>query len=79
MTPTNSQDARGFLGLAGAIAGGAASAGFALSQIENRRTQAARSHAQQGSPAGLFYVVAMCGDGEDVGLKIDCLSGHGAQ
>ena len=79
LTPANAENARGFLGLAGAVVGGAASSGFALSQIENGGAQAARSHAQQGSPAGLFHVVAMCGDGQDVGLEIDCLSGHGTQ
>ncbi len=79
VTPANAEDAGGFFGFTGAIVNTAASAGFALSQIENRGAQATRSHAQQGSAAGLFYVVAMRGDGEDVGFEIDCLSGHGAQ
>jgi hypothetical protein len=40
---------------------------------------AARSHAQQGSSAGLFHVVAMSGDGEDVSPEFECLSGHRSQ
>ena len=77
LPPANAENARGFFGFAGAIFRGAARAGFALSQIENRRAQAARSHAQQRSSAGLFHVVAMRGDGKDVGAEVDCLCGHG--
>ena len=76
MTPADSQDAGGFISLTGALISGAARAGFALSQIENRRAQATRSHAQEGSSAGLFHIVAMSSDGENVGSEVDCLCGH---
>jgi hypothetical protein len=79
LAPANAEDAGGFIGFTSAIGNTATSASFALRQIENRRAQTTRSHAQQRSSAGLFYVVAMRGDGEDVGLKIDCHCGHGAQ
>jgi hypothetical protein len=76
MTRADAQDAGGFFGFAGALIRSAACAGFAPGQIENRRAQAARSHAEQGASAGLFDVVAMSGDGENVGSEVDCLCGH---
>jgi hypothetical protein len=79
LTPANSQDAGGFVSLTGAAGGCAARAGFALGQIENCRAQSARSHAQQGSSAGLFHVVAMSGNCEDVGSEFNCLCGHRSQ
>jgi hypothetical protein len=79
LSPADSEDAGGFLGLAGAIGGCAARAGFALCQIENCRAQSARSHTQQCSSAGLFHVVAMSGNCEDVSSEFDCLSGHRSQ
>ena len=79
LTPANAEDAGGLVSLACAIVGGAARAGFALGQIENCRAQSARSHAQERSSAGLFHVVAMGGDGEDVCSEFECLSGHRSQ
>ena len=67
LAPAHAENARGFFGLAGALFGGAAGSGFALGQIENRGAQAARRHAQQRSAAGLFHVVAMRGDGQNIG------------
>jgi hypothetical protein len=79
LTPADSENTGGFVRLAGAIGCGAARAGFALGQIENCRAQTARSHAQEGSSAGLFHVVAMGGDGEDVSSEFECLSVHRSQ
>ena len=70
LAPAHSENARGFFGLAGAFGRGAAGSGFALCQIEDGGAQTARRHAQQRSPAGLFHVVAMGGDSQDVGAEI---------
>jgi len=44
----------------------AASSGFALRQVQNGGAQPAGGHAQQGSSASLFHVVAMGRDGQHV-------------
>ena len=75
--PANAQNARGFFRLAGALFRRAASASLALGQIENRSAQTARRHAQQRSAATLLHVVAMRGDGQNVGAKVEGFSGHG--
>src|ERR1039458_8790874 len=61
------QQARGFSGFAGTLFGAAAGSSFALGEVQNGGAQAARGHAQQGSAAGLFHVVAVGGDGEYIG------------
>jgi hypothetical protein len=76
MTPADAQNAGGFFSFAGTLIRSSARSGFAPSQIENRRSQAARSHAKKGSSAGLFHVVAMSSDGENVGSEVDCLCRH---
>ena len=76
LPPANAQNACGFFGFAGALLRGAAGSGFALGQIEDRGTQAARRHAQQRAATSLLHVVAMCGDSQDVGAEVDGLSGH---
>ena len=67
LPPAGAQQARGLRGFAGALFGAAAGSGLALGQVENGGAQAARGHAQQGSAAGLFHVVAVRGDGQNVG------------
>ena len=73
------ENAGGFIGFARALGGGAAGSGFALGEIENGGAQTARRHAQKGSPAGLFHVVAVSCDGQDIGRqRVGNLSGgHG--
>ena len=70
LTPADAEDACGFFGFAGAVFGGSSGSGFALSQIENGGTEAARGHAQQRAAAGLLHIVAMGGDGQNVGAEI---------
>ena len=79
LTPANAKNTGGFIGFAGALIGSAAGSGFALGEIENGGAQAARSHAQEGSPAGLLHVVAVSGDGKDIGSEVGGLGGHGCQ
>ena len=53
-------------GLGCTVGRGAAGAGFALSKVEDTGTPAVGVHGQQSTPAGLFDVVAVGGNGEDV-------------
>ena len=76
LAPADAEDAGGFIGFARALVGGAAGSGFALGQIENGGAQAARRHAQQGSAAGLFHVVAVSGNGQNIGAEVGSLGGH---
>jgi hypothetical protein len=76
LTPACTEDAGGFISFTGALIGCAAGSGFTLSEIENGGTQAARSHAQERTPAGLFHVVAVSCDGQDIGSEVRGLGGH---
>ena len=66
LPPAHAQQARSFGGFVGALFRVAAGSGLALCQIQNGSAQAARGHAQQGSPAGLFHIVAMSGYGQNI-------------
>src|SRR5450432_3749944 len=52
--------------LAGSTIGGAASPHFSLREVEDAGAMTPLRHFQHGAAAGLFYVVAMSGDGQDV-------------
>ena len=67
--PTNAEESRCFICLAGAIFGGPTRACFTFCQIENCRAQAARRHAQERSSAGLLHIVTMSSDGKDISRK----------
>lgn len=62
----DTKDAGGCLGFRLPLGSGAAGAGFALRQIENAGLPAERLLDEQSSSAGLLYVVAVRGYGEDV-------------
>ena len=53
-------------GFAGAIFGAAARSHLALGQVENAGAVAALGHLEESASAGLFYVVAMRGQGEKI-------------
>jgi len=63
----NTEEAGCFSGFLSSFAGGAAGSGFALRKVEDGGAEAAGGHAEEGAAAGLFYVVAVGGDGQDVG------------
>ena len=65
--PAHTQNPRRLAGFAGAVFCGAARPGFAAREIQDRSAQSARRHAQQSAAAGLFHIVAMSGDGQDIG------------
>ena len=60
------EDAGGGVGFGFAVGGGASGAGFALGEIEDAGAPAAGLHGEESAAAGLFDVVAVGGDGEDV-------------
>ena len=60
------EDAGCGFGFGGALGGGAAGAGFALGEVEDAGAPAAGVHDEEGAAAGLFDVVAVGGDGEDI-------------
>ncbi len=60
------EDAGGGVGFGFALGGGAASAGLASREVEDAGAPAARVHDEERATAGLFYIVAVGGDGEDV-------------
>ena len=66
VTPGDFQDARRIGGLASAVFGGAARSHFTLREVEDAGAVSSLGHFEQSSAAGLFYVVAMCGQGENV-------------
>ena len=76
LAPAHAQQPRRFCGFARAIFGGSARSGFALGQIENRRAQAASSHAQQRPAAGLLHVVAMRGNGQHISSEAIVIASH---
>ena len=60
------EDAGGCVGFGFAVGSGAAGAGLALGEIEDAGAPAAGVHGEERAAAGLFDVVAVGGDGEDV-------------
>src|SRR5260370_31882305 len=64
--PGNVQDARRLRGFSRPVFGGAARSHFTLGEIEDAGAVSALGHLEQSSAAGLFYVVAMRGQGENV-------------
>src|SRR6266850_6142141 len=66
LPPAHFQDLRSRVGLAGAVFGGAARPQLTLGQIEDAGRMAEARHLEQGSPAGLFHIVAVRGYGKDV-------------
>ena len=66
LTPGDAENAGSFGGFTGAVICSASGSRFPLGEVEDGGAEVARGHAQQGSSAGLFHVVAMCGDGEYV-------------
>ena len=67
---SNIENAGSFIGLGLAFGCGATGAGFAAGEIKDAGAPAASLHDEERSATGLFYVIAVCGDGQD----IDCLS-----
>jgi hypothetical protein len=66
VTPGNFQDARRFRRFAGAVFGGAARPHFTLREIEDAGAVSALGHLEESAGAGLFYVIAVRGQGENV-------------
>src|SRR5450631_106819 len=66
MAPGNFQDARRVRRFAGTVFGGAARPHLALREVEDSGAVSALGHLEQSSAAGLFYVVAVRGQGENV-------------
>ena len=62
----DAEDAGGFGGLGGSFLGRAAGAPFALREVEDTGAPAEGLLDEEGAAAGLFHVVTMGGDGEDV-------------
>src|SRR5882724_1998493 len=60
LPPAHFQDLCSGVGLAGAVFGGAACSQLAFSQIKDAGRMAEARHLEQGSPAGLFHIVAVC-------------------
>jgi hypothetical protein len=78
LAPSDAEKFCGFGGFGGAFVRCAAGTGLALGEIEDGGAQTARCHAQKGSATGLFDVVAVGGDGEDVSSGIESVGGHKA-
>ena len=60
------EDAGGGVGFGFAIGCGASRAGLALGEIEDAGAPASGVHGEESAAAGLFYVVAVRGDCQDV-------------
>ena len=71
LTVGDVEDAGGGVCLGFAVGCCAASAGFALSEIEDAGAPPARVHGEEGSATGLFYIIAVGSDGEDVNGRHD--------
>jgi hypothetical protein len=63
------EDSRGGVGFGFAVGCGASSAGFALGEIEDGGAPAAGLHGEESAAAGLLDVVAVGGNGEEVGRR----------
>jgi hypothetical protein len=63
------EDAGGLVRFGFSVGCCASGAGFTLSKIEDSCAPAAGMHREEGAAAGLFDVVAVGGDGEDVDQK----------
>lgn len=59
----DTEDTRGVVGLGLALGGGAPGSGLTAGEIEDARLPAEGVLDQEGAAAGLFYVVAVGGDG----------------
>jgi hypothetical protein len=66
LPPCDFQNSRRLGRLARAIFGRAAGAHFALREVENAGAVAALGHLEQRAAAGLLYIIAMRGEGENV-------------
>src|ERR1700674_1801250 len=66
VTPGNFQDARRFRRFARAVFGGAACPHFTLREVEDAGAVSALGHLEESAGAGLFYVIAVRGQGENV-------------
>ncbi len=72
------EDASCGSGLGCAVGGGAASAGFALSEVEDTGAPATGVHGEQRAAASLLDIVAMRSDGENIdGLHVGYASRGG--
>src|SRR5439155_4354257 len=60
------EDACSSRGLCGTMGSGAPGAGFALSKVEDAGAPAVGVHGEERASAGLFHVVAVRGNGENV-------------
>src|SRR5271170_7103920 len=60
------EDAGGCVRFGFPVGSGAAGAGLTLGQVEDASVPAAGMHGKERATAGLFNVVAVSGDGEDV-------------
>ncbi len=61
------EDAGGVVGFGLTLGGSAAGSGLSAGEIEDGGTVAFGLHGQESAATGLFYVVAVGGDGENVG------------
>src|SRR5260370_28589455 len=66
VTPGHFQDARRLRGFSRPVFGGAARSHFTLGEVEDAGAVSALGHLGGSSGAGLFYVVAVRGHGENV-------------
>src|SRR5438105_10175189 len=67
--PFHAQEPRSFIGFTLAISGRAARAHLALGEVENSRTLTLLGHLQQRTAAGLFHIVTVSSNSEDIELS----------
>src|ERR1700729_720594 len=70
LTPAGTEDAGRIGGFGCPLFGRPTRSGLATSQIQDGCRDAAGPHAQQRATAGLFYVVAMGRNGENLGNRL---------
>src|ERR1035437_3136524 len=66
MAPGNFQDALGLVRFARAVFNVAARPHFALREVQDASAVFALGHLEQSSAAGLFYIIAVRGEGENI-------------
>src|SRR5713226_1051411 len=64
--PTYTQDSGRIAGFAGAVVGRAARTHLALGQVKDAGAVSELGHLEQRAAAGLLYIVAVSGDGQDI-------------
>ena len=74
LSPLRAEKPRSFAGFAFTVFGGSSCSHFAAGEVENSCAPALLRHLQQGAATGLFHIVAVRGDCQDVQLSTKCMS-----